>query len=122
MLKLDSQDVVGQTAYWADDKDALQYYALPGEPTLAIREGKAVFKFIKYRFPIDRPGGVKGGGMLVMQAELALPQKDEQTIRSRIEERLKARGIPGSQASNVRIGRPLITKGKVTVLAASSRA
>jgi len=115
MLKLDTQDVVGQSAYWADDKDPLQYYVLPGEPTLAIRDGRAVFKFVKYRFPIDRPGGVKGGGMLVMQAELALPAKDEATIRSRIEERLKARGIPGSRASNVRLGRPLITRGKVTV-------
>lgn len=115
MLKLDTQDVVGQTAYWADDTDPLQYYALPGEPTLAVRDGKAVFKFVKYRSPIDRPGGVKAGGLLVMQAELAIPAKDEAAIRSRIEERLKARGIPGSQAANVRLGRPLITKGKVTV-------
>ncbi len=115
MLKLDSQDVVGQTAYWADDQDPLQYYALPGEPTLAIRDGKAVFKYIKYRNPIDRPGGVKGGGLLVMQAELALPAKDEAEIRQRIEERLRGMGIPVSQAANVRIGRPLITRGKVTV-------
>lgn len=115
MLKLDTQDVVGQTAYWGDDKDPLQWYALPGEPTLAIRNGKAVFKFVKYRFPIDRPGGVKGGGLLVMQAELALPAKDEAEIRRRIEAKLKARGIPGSQAGNVNLGRPLITHGKVTV-------
>lgn len=115
MLMLNSQDVVGQTAYWADDKDPLQYYALPGEPTLAIRDGKAVFKFIKYRVPIDRPGGIKGGGLLVMQAELAIPQKDEAVIRSRIEARLRARGVPPAQAGNVRLGRPLITRGKVTV-------
>ena len=52
MLKLESQDVVGQTAYWEDDADPLQYYALPGEPTLAIRTGKPVFKYVKYRSPI----------------------------------------------------------------------
>ncbi|MGV8989553.1 MAG: hypothetical protein ACOH2H_25370 [Cypionkella sp.] len=115
MLKLDSQDTVGQTAYWGDDHDPLQYYALPGEPTLAIRDGKPVFKYIKYRVPIDRPGGIKGGGLVVMQAELALPAKDEAEIRRRIEERLRARGFPANQASNVRLGRPLITRGKVTV-------
>ena len=53
MLLLESQDVVGQTAYWSDDSDPLQYYALPGEPTMAIRDGKPVFKYVKYRNPID---------------------------------------------------------------------
>lgn len=115
MLKLDSQDVVGQTAYWEDDANPLQYYALPGEPTMAIRDGKPVFKFVKYRNPIDRPGGIKGGGLLVMQAELALPAKDEAEIRRRIGERLRARGISAAQANNVKIGRPLISRGKVTV-------
>jgi hypothetical protein len=115
MLKLESQDVVGQTAYWEDDTNPLQYYALPGEPTMAIRDGKPVFKYVKYRNPIDRPGGIKGGGLLVMQAELALPAKDEAEIRRRIGERLRARNIPASQANNVKIGRPLISRGKVTV-------
>ena len=80
-----------------------------------MRDGKAVFKYIKYRNPIDRPGGVKGGGLLVMQAELALPPKDEAEIRRRIEERLRKENIPVSQAASARIGRPLITRGKVTV-------
>ena len=93
MLKLESQDVVGQTAYWEDDADPFQYYALPGEPTLAIRDGRPVFKYVKYRSPVDRPGGVKAGAMVVMQAELALPAKDEQEIRNRIAERLRARGF-----------------------------
>jgi hypothetical protein len=116
MLKLESQDVVGQTAYWEDDADPLQYYALPGEPTLAIRDGRPVFKYVKYRSPIDRPGGVKAGALVVMQAELALPAKDEQEIRNRIAERLRARGFEASQANNVRIGRPLINRGKVTIV------
>ena len=116
MLKLESQDVVGQTAYWEDDADPLQYYALPGEPTLAIRDGKPVFKYVKYRSPIDRPGGVKAGALVVMQAELALPAKDEAEIRNRIGERLRSRGVPAAQANNVRIGRPLITRGKVTII------
>lgn len=115
MLLLESQDIVGQTAYWEDDSNPLQFYALPGEPTLAIREGKAVFKYVKYRNPIDRPGGIKGGGLLVMQAELALPATDEAEIRRRIGDRLRARGISAAQAQNVKIGRPLITRGKVTV-------
>ncbi len=116
MLKLDSQGVVGQTAYWEDDLDPLQYYALPGEPTLAVRDGKPVFKYVKYRSPIDRPGGVKAGALVVLQAELALPAKDEQEIRNQISERLRARGVPASQANNVRIARPLITRGKVSII------
>jgi hypothetical protein len=115
MLLLESQETIGQTTFWADDTNPLQYYALPGEPTLAIRDGKAVFKYVKYRNPIDRPGGVRGGGLLVMQAELALPAKDEAEMRRRIGERLRSRNIPASQAANVKIGRPLITRGKVTV-------
>ena len=54
--------------------------------------------------------------MVVMQAELALPPEDEQEIRNRIAERLRARGFDASQANNVRIGRPLITRGKATIM------
>jgi len=134
MLLLESQDVVGQTAYWADDTNPLQYYALPGEPTLAVRNGKPVFKYVKYRSPIDRPGGVKAGGFVVMQAELAIPKKDEEEIRRRISERgivrTTSRMITRPDGSversssvtreninpdQIKIGRPLITRGKATI-------
>lgn len=134
MLLLESQDVVGQTAYWADDQDQLQYYALPGEPTLAVRNGKPVFKYVKYRSPIDRPGGVKAGGFVVMQAELAIPAKDEAEIRKRIAARgmirIESRMIRRPDGSthesrtstrvainedDIKLGRPLITRGKATI-------
>ncbi len=134
MLLLESQDMVGQTAYWADDTDPLQFYALPGEPTLAVRNGKPVFKYIKYRSPIDRPGGVKAGGFVVMQAELAIPAADEAEIRKRISERgirrvqtrittgpggtvshhADVRNVPVNP-SDIKLGRPLITRGKATI-------
>ena len=116
MLKLYSVDRVGKTSFWEDDADPLQYYALPGQPTLAMDNGKPIFKFIKYRNPIDRPGGVKGGGLLVMQAELALPPSDEAEIRRRVDERLRARGFSSAQASNFRLARPVITKAKANVI------
>ena len=112
MLLLESQDVVGQTAYWADDTNPLQYYALPGEPTLAVRNGKPVFKYVKYRSPIDRPGGVKAGGFVVMQAELAIPPADETEIRKRIAERLTLLRVT---AGDIKLGRPMITRGKATI-------
>jgi hypothetical protein len=115
MLKIESQDVVNQTAYWEDDANPLQYYALPGEPTMAVRNGKPVFMFTKYRRAVPRTDGSVGGGLLVMQAELAIPPEDEAEIRRRIGERLRARGIPAAQAGNVQLGRPMITRGKVTV-------
>ncbi len=116
MLKLNSVDRVGRTTFWHDDTDPFQYYYLPGQPTLTIDNGKPIFKFIKYRNPIDRPGGVKGGGLLVMQTELALPPSDEAQIRSRIDESLRARGFSPAQAGNIRLGRPMITKTKANVL------
>lgn len=112
MLLLESQDVVGQTAYWADDTNPLQYYALPGEPTLAVRNGKPVFKYVKYRSPIDRPNGVKAGGFVVMQAELAIPANDEAEIRKRIADRLTRLRVT---AGDIKLGRPLITRGKATI-------
>lgn len=133
MLLLESQDVVGQTAYWADDTNPLQFYALPGEPTLAVRNGKPVFKYVKYRSPIDRPGGVKAGGFVVMQAELAIPKADEEEIRRRISERgirrVESRTTSGPggttrservttvpiSPSDIKLGRPLITRGKATI-------
>lgn len=118
MLLLESQDVVGQTAYWADDTDPLQYYALPGEPTLAVRNGKPVFKYVKYRSPIDRPGGVKAGGFVVMQAELAIPAADEAEIRRRISERPIRRLLGRTTTvspTDIKLGRPMITRGKATI-------
>lgn len=112
MLLLESQDVVGQTAYWADDTNPLQYYALPGEPTLAVRNGKPVFKYVKYRSPIDRPNGVKAGGFVVMQAELAIPANDEVEIRKRIADRLTRLRVT---AGDIKLGRPMITRGKATI-------
>jgi hypothetical protein len=71
-----------------DDTDALQVYAVPQSPHIALDEqGKAKFALVEYRRPLDQvPEADRatklGGGLLTFSVDLALSADQETAIRT----------------------------------------
>jgi hypothetical protein len=58
------------------------FYTIPKTPRIRLDEqGRPVFAFYKYRFPVDRPDGSKGGGLLFFDAENAIDDSSAEEIR-----------------------------------------
>lgn len=92
MLKWEAPEVVnGITTYW-DDTDLATAYVLPQTARFRLDdEGNPVFKFMKYKFPIDRADGKKGGGFLVCDVAFGVTDEDEEALREPLQERVEAR-------------------------------
>ncbi|HSX68689.1 hypothetical protein [Nocardioides sp.] len=92
MLKWDAPEVVnGVTTYW-DDTDIATAYLLPKTARFRLDdEGNPVFKFMKYKFPIDRADGKKGGGFLVCDVAFGVTDAEEEALREPLQERVEAR-------------------------------
>jgi hypothetical protein len=71
-----------------DDTDALQVYAVPQSPHIALdQQGKAQFALVEYRRPLDQvPEADRatklGGGLLTFSVDLALSADHETAIRT----------------------------------------
>lgn len=118
MLKLvPPQTIQGVTVY-EDDVTAGVFYALPEQPRFRIDDnGIPVFKFIKYRLPIDRADGKKGGGFCFFDCEFTLPPEKEQAITAQLQTQLdQQRSSAGLPPVPVRLGQPSYTEGTVNLL------
>ncbi|RIE03610.1 hypothetical protein [Cohnella faecalis] len=77
-----------------------------------------MFKFIKYRFPIDRPDGKKGGGFLIADVEFSVPEDKLAKVKEALQERLdeQARNL-GQQtpASPVKFGQLSFLRGTASI-------
>jgi hypothetical protein len=71
---------------FADDPNAFIYYVLPKAPTYRLdANGLPVFKFLKYRTPIDRPDNRKGGGFLICDVAFALTSQQLDACRAALQ-------------------------------------
>lgn len=109
MLRIDKVNTLhGLTIYGDSDSDA-DFYVLPDQPRLRLdANGLPVFKFIKYREPIDRGGGRKGGGFIIFDAEFAVPTATMDAIRTDLQAQVAA-----EWASNDRGAPPAVTIGQI---------
>lgn len=121
MLRIDRQEVfpeVPEVTVWGDDKAEHIYYVLPQSPRFRMVDGKPVFKFIKYRAPISRPDGVKGG-YIFFDAELSVPEasmkKLEGLLQERVNKRHQDQKRPGTPPK-VQFGTITYTRGTVRML------
>lgn len=88
MLMWDKPEVLEGTTVYRDHTDRSTYYVLPSQPRFRIDDnGQPVFKFIKYRFPIDRQDGKKGGGFLIADVEFVVPEDKLTKIQTVLQER-----------------------------------
>jgi len=101
------EEIAGVTTY-GDDTDPLLFYVIPNQPRYRIdKDGRPVFKFLKYRNAIPRPGGRVGGGFCVFDVELTVPEDQLQKVKDKLQER-----FPGQQ---VRIGTLTYTRGTASL-------
>jgi hypothetical protein len=124
MLYLEgSEDLEGVTLY-PDDIDPRTYYLLPQFPRIRLDQesGKWIFKLVRYRTKIDRPGGMKAGGLVAIDCELAVPADREEKIRALLEERVRQRmRMERNQPVQIKLARPTFSKGtaKMEILTGS---
>lgn len=121
MLRIDKQEVfpeVPGVTVWGDDKVAHIFYVLPESPRFRLVDGKPVFKFIKYRAPVSRPEGLKGG-YIFFDAEIAVPEASMKQLEGLLQERVNKRHQearrPGAPPK-VQFGTITYTRGTVRML------
>jgi hypothetical protein len=93
MLRPDSADtsIVPGTPIYSDDTYPNVFYALPNEPRYRLDDkGHPVFKFIKYRSPLSRSDGTKGGGLVFFDCEFVLNDADQQKILTALQAKVQA--------------------------------
>jgi hypothetical protein len=118
MLNLDrSQMIEGLTVYH-DDAEANLFYILPDQPRFRIDDvtKKPVFKFIKYKMPVDRPDGSKGGGFVVFDSSLTVPDDKLKKIRSTLDSDLQSLRDASGRALTSEIGPITYTSGTSTLI------
>jgi hypothetical protein len=109
MLRIDKVNTLqGLTVYGDSDSDAV-FYVIADRPSLRLDDnGLPVFKFIKYRVPIDRGGGKMGGGFLMFDAEFAVPSATMAAIKTDLQAQVAA-----EWANNNRGAPPPVTIGQI---------
>lgn len=87
MLYINNQREIENVVIYGDDKKFNLFYPIPEQPRFRVDdEGKPIFKFLKYRLPIDRPDGKKGGGYVVFDVEFTVPDDKMARIKEKLQE------------------------------------
>lgn len=122
MIRIDKQEVISEVpnvTVWGDHLRRDTFYALPSSPRFRRQDGLPVFKFIKYRLPIDRPDGKKGGGYVFFDTELAVSDTDlaklQQALDTRLAEEHRRLGRTGAPPT-AKLGTITYVKGDVNLL------
>ena len=107
-----SQQIEGVVVY-GDDEAFNRYYLLPQTPRFRLDErGNPVFKLIKYRTPVDRPNGAKGGGFLIFDAEFVVDEAKVPKITDQLQSQVQAEAARrGIDSKPVEIGTISYTDG-----------
>lgn len=94
MIRIDwVQEVEGVTVF-RDDESRSTFYVIPNQPRYRIDDNNnPVFKFLKYRNPVDRPNGAKGGGFVIFDSEFVVPEDKLKKVESALEDQLRREGI-----------------------------
>lgn len=117
MLLWDKPDVIEGLVTYRDETRPHLFYVMPNQPRYRIDDnGLPVFRFLKYRNPIDRPGGRKGGGFLAFDVEFTVPDAQMAQVKARLQERLDGQfSGTGSPAPQVQIGVLSYTRGAASL-------
>jgi hypothetical protein len=98
-LDLGNQRQIEGLTVFGDDSSRTRFYIMPNQPRFRIDTDtkKPVFKFIKYKLPVDRPDGRKGGGFVVFDCEFVVPDDKEKKIEAALNAQLQQSGVRNSQ-------------------------
>src|SRR3954454_23905863 len=109
MLKIAETYMIEGVTIYGDTDGLGTYYMLPQQPRYRLdANGDPVFKFLKYRFPVDRPDGLKGGGFLIFDAEFVVPEEKIEPIKQQLVPVTRAKATADGVAP------PPVTIGTIT--------
>ena len=93
------------------------FYLLPSQPRIRIDDttGKPVFTFLKYRNPIARADGSKGGGFIIFDSEFAVPPAQVTAAKAALTEQLHARFPHSNPAPQARLGNLNFLRGTASI-------
>lgn len=111
MLQIDKVEAIEGVQVYGDDESFSTFYLLPETPRYRRdTNGMPIFKFLKYRLPVDRPDGKKGGGFLIFDAEFVVDEEKMPAIRERLEAKI------AQSAGQLGIPTPPLTLGPISYL------
>lgn len=123
MLQIDKvQQIEGVTVY-GDYEHFWVFYLLPQQPRYRrYADGTYAFRFMKYRFAVDRPEGKKGGGFLLFDAEFVIDEakipRIKEVLTTQVSQEANRLGI--SPVPEVIFGTITYTKGETQLFVAGS--
>ncbi len=87
MLRIDMVQTIEGVTVFGDDRLRHVFYLLPEQPRFRIDDTtrEPVFKFLKYRMPIERSDGKRGGGYCFFDVEFVVPEDKEAKIRQELQ-------------------------------------
>src|SRR5688572_18627460 len=89
MLQIDKVQTLEGITVFGDHEFFNVFYPLPQQPRYRRdAQNRPSFGFFKYRFPVDRPDGTKGGGFLVFDVEFVVDETKLITLRQKLEEQI----------------------------------
>lgn len=118
MLYINNQRQIEDIVIYGDDEKFNLFYPIPEQPRFRLdEEGKPIFKFLKYRMPIDRGDDKKGGGYVVFSTEFSVPEDKMARIKEKLQEEVNAiaRERDISPAPPVQIGSINYTNGTSSI-------
>ncbi len=75
MLAIEKQQTLESVVIYGDTELTHKFYVVPEQPRFRLDDnGLPVFRFLKYRVPIDRGNGKKGGGFAFFDVEFTVPE------------------------------------------------
>ncbi|MEU4426902.1 hypothetical protein AB0F81_40295 [Actinoplanes sp. NPDC024001] len=114
MLQIDKVQTIEGVTVHTDGDSFSTFYLIPEQPRYRrYPDGTLAFRFIKYRFAVDRPGDRKGGGFVLFDVEFVVDEAKLPVITEKLQAQVNAeaarRGI--TPAPPVTIGTISYTKG-----------
>lgn len=118
MLSIPVFAEIGGVTVFRDDADPTHFYYLPRNPRILRGEdGKPMFTFLRYQFPIEREGKEPGGGYLVFTTAMTEePQVLERTVKPALQQRLRSENPTNPVVPQVVLAPVDFTEGEVRLI------
>ena len=117
MLRIDKVEVIEGVTVYGDDALDYVFYPIPEAPRFRVDDkGQPIFKFLKYRMPIERAEGKKGGGFAFFDTEFTLTPAQSEAVKSALDARVAASHPGSGQPKEAQIGTITYLKGTANLL------
>jgi hypothetical protein len=118
VLAIAKRQIIEGHEVYGDTNDWTTFYVIPKNPRFRLDDhGKPVFKFVKYRFPVDRPDGKKGGGYVFFDVAFYVTQDVQDKIRGVLQAGMTATGGP---PPDIKLASPPYLRGSANFLLKNS--